>query len=124
MILALEECLIEASPNFDESPAGQPLAKKTWPSVWSTISLSTLPQENESSGSLFGVSSSKGVDGTDSEKLFIHLARAPNTAVLAKPLTVVSQTHKLPPSMSLFGVLSIPQFDNALTMASTSDFCK
>ena len=25
-----EECMIEASSNFDESPAGQPPTKKTW----------------------------------------------------------------------------------------------
>ena len=73
---------------------------------------------------LFGISSGKGIDGTDSEKLLIHLAETPNTTVLAKPLTVVSQTRKLPSPISLFGVLSIPQFDNALTTASTNNFCQ
>ena len=71
-----------------------------------------------------GTSSSKGIDGVDNEKLLIRLAGAPNTTVLAKPSTVALQTCKLPPPMSLFGVLSIPQFDNALTTASTNDFCK
>ena len=138
----LKECMIEASPDFDESPAKKtcwwknhipsdpcctPSIWQDQPSVvspWSTISLSTLTQENESSGGLFGASSSKGINGVDSEKLLIHLAGAPNTTMLAKPSTVVSQSCKLPPPMSLFGVLSIPQFDNALTTASTNDFCK
>ena len=66
----------------------------------------------------------EGIDGADSEKLLIRLAGAPNTTVLAKPSTVASQTHKLPPPMSLFNVLSLLQFDNTLTMASTNNFCK
>ena len=73
-----------------------------------TILLSTLTQENELSGGLLGISSSKAINGADSEKLLIHLAGALNATVLAKPSTVVSQTRKLSPPMSLFGVLSIP----------------
>ena len=101
----LKECVIEASPGFDES-------------------LSTLTQENESSSGLFGISSPKGIDGADREKLLICLTGASKTAVLAKLSTEVSQTRKLLPPMSLFSVLSITPFDNALTMASTDNFCE
>ena len=136
----LEECVIEVSPDFDESPAGQPPAKKTWQRKMATkkeqehlvkeiraFSLHELfticldTTRFKLTVFLFGISSSKGIDGTDSEKLLIHLVEAPNTTVLAKLSTVVSL---LPPLMSLFGVLSIPQFDNALTTASTNNFCK
>ena len=139
----LEECVIEASPDFDESPAGQPPAKKTQRRKMATKKeqehlvkevhafllheLTTIcldATQFKLTAFLFGVSSSKGINGADSEKVLIRLAGAPNTTVLAKPSTVVSETHDLPPPMSLFGVLSIPKLDNALTTASTNDFCK
>ena len=130
--LGPEECMIEMSPDFDKSPAGQPPAKKTPQRKMATKEREHLVKEVCAFSShkltticldamrfkltafLFGVSSSKS----------IHLAGAPNTTVLAKPSTVVSQTCKLPPPLSLFGVLFIPQFDNTLTLASTNDFCK
>ena len=138
----LEECVIEASPDFDESPAGQSPAKKTQRQKMATKKerehlvkevrafllheLTTIcldAMRFKLTAFLFGISSSKGIDGADNEKLLIRLAGAPNTTMLAKPSTVVSETRKLPPPMSLFGVLSIPQFDNTLTTASTNDFC-
>ena len=79
----LKECVIEASPDFDESPAGQPPAKKT----------------------------RQRKMGTKKER-----------GHLVKEVCAFS-LHELT-TICFFGVLSIPQFNNALTTAFTNDFCK